>query len=138
VSDDGDFGHRADASDPRYEEAKGAKIQRFARLFDVGVELSGRMLTRAEIRSAGARLTEPAVGRSFLIQTYARDTGAVLTTLSVPLYVEGERYGWLSSAGIPSDCAADLRSRRSGQAACRAAGTWRMCVGSTGSTPRRT
>lgn len=67
-------------------------LTRAARM-DVGVELPGRMLTRAEIRSAGARLTEPAAGRSFLIQTYARDTGAVLTTLSVPLYVEGERYG---------------------------------------------
>jgi methyl-accepting chemotaxis protein len=32
-------------------------------------------------------------GRPFLLQTYARDTGAVLTTLSVPLYVKGERYG---------------------------------------------
>ncbi len=30
---------------------------------------------------------------SFLVQTYARDTGAVLTTLAVPLYVKGERYG---------------------------------------------
>jgi methyl-accepting chemotaxis protein len=29
----------------------------------------------------------------FLMQTYARDTGAVLAVLSVPLYVKGERFG---------------------------------------------
>lgn len=29
----------------------------------------------------------------FLVQTYARDTGAILTVLNVPLYVCGERYG---------------------------------------------
>jgi len=67
-------------------------LTRAARM-EIGVDLPGRMLTRAQIRSAGARLTERAAGRSFLIQTYARDTGAVLTTLSVPLYVKGERYG---------------------------------------------
>ena len=61
---------------------------------ELGVELPGEALTRAQIRSAGARLSQPADGaRPFLLQTYARDTGAVLTTLSVPLYVQGERYG---------------------------------------------
>jgi len=61
---------------------------------ELGVELAGRRLTRSEIRSAGARLNEPAGGDGrFLVQTYARDTGAVLTTLSVPLYVKGQRYG---------------------------------------------
>ena len=61
---------------------------------ELGVELPGEALTRAQIRSAGARLTQPRHGaRPFLVQTYARDTGAVLTTLSVPLYVKGERYG---------------------------------------------
>jgi methyl-accepting chemotaxis protein len=60
----------------------------------LGVELPGRRMTRSEIRSSGARLNEPAGGDNrFLIQTYARDTGAVLTTLSVPLYVKGQRYG---------------------------------------------
>jgi methyl-accepting chemotaxis protein len=61
---------------------------------ELGVELPGKMLTRAEIRAAGGRLAEPQLGnRPFLLQTYARDTGAILTTLSVPLYVHGERYG---------------------------------------------
>jgi methyl-accepting chemotaxis protein len=61
---------------------------------ELGVQLPGEALTRAQIRSAGARLTQPRHdSRPFLLQTYARDTGAVLTTLSVPLYVKGERYG---------------------------------------------
>ncbi len=61
---------------------------------ELGVELPGEALTRTQITAAGARLREPAHDhRSFLLQTYARDTGAVLTTLSVPLYVHGQRYG---------------------------------------------
>jgi methyl-accepting chemotaxis protein len=63
---------------------------------ELGVQLPVEMLTRAQIRSAGARLSRQ-TGRDtdhpFLLQTYARDTGAVLTTLAVPLYVKGERYG---------------------------------------------
>ena len=60
----------------------------------LGVDLPGEILTRAQISAAGAQLREPAGGhRRFLVQTYARDTGAVLTTLSVPLYVHGQRYG---------------------------------------------
>jgi len=61
---------------------------------ELGVELPGEILTRAKISAAGARLTEPAPDhRPFLLQTYARDTGAVLSTLSVPLYVHGQRFG---------------------------------------------
>lgn len=61
---------------------------------EIGVELPGQVLTRAQISAAGARLREPGNDhRPFLLQTYARDTGAVLTTLSVPLYVHGQRYG---------------------------------------------
>jgi methyl-accepting chemotaxis protein len=61
---------------------------------ELGVELPAEVLTRQQIASAGARLTEPEHGeRPFLLTTYARDTGAVLTTLSVPLYVKGQRYG---------------------------------------------
>jgi methyl-accepting chemotaxis protein len=60
----------------------------------LGVDLPGEILTRAQISAAGAQLREPVGGhRRFLVQTYARDTGAVLTTLSVPLYVHGQRYG---------------------------------------------
>ena len=61
---------------------------------ELGVELPGEVLNRHQITAAGAVLAEPDIDRRpFLIQTYARDTGAVLTTLSVPLYVKGTRYG---------------------------------------------
>ena len=70
-----------------------AALTRAARM-ELGVELPQRQLSRAEIARTGARLREPAdAGSTFLLQTYARDTGAVLTTLSVPLYVKGQRFG---------------------------------------------
>lgn len=41
-----------------------------------------------------ANLAEDAEAReAFLVQTYARDTGAIVSVISVPLFVEGERYG---------------------------------------------
>ena len=39
--------------------------------------------------------------RSVLIQSYLRDTGAVLTTLSVPLYVKDQLYGAVSLGWDP-------------------------------------
>jgi methyl-accepting chemotaxis protein len=61
---------------------------------ELGVKLPAEVLTRQQITATRAVLTEPAHdGRPFLLQTYARDTGAVLTTLSVPLYVKGQRFG---------------------------------------------
>jgi methyl-accepting chemotaxis protein len=61
---------------------------------ELGVELPVRVLSRPEIERTRAKLTEPSGGSQvFLLQTYARDTGAVLTTLSVPLYVKGKRFG---------------------------------------------
>ena len=60
----------------------------------LGVELPTRAVTLQEIRAAGAQLAEPPRETlPVLIQTYARDTGAVLSTMSVPLYVKGQRYG---------------------------------------------
>ncbi|NTW87440.1 MAG: hypothetical protein HGB30_14890, partial [Holophagaceae bacterium] len=39
-------------------------------------------------------LGEAKAGREdFLVQTYARDTGAIITVLAVPLHVCGQRYG---------------------------------------------
>ena len=68
-------------------------LTRAARM-ELGVDLPPRKLSRSEFERAGARLAEPADGASgFLIQTYARDTGAVLSTLSVPLFVKGQRFG---------------------------------------------
>jgi methyl-accepting chemotaxis protein len=68
-------------------------LTRAARM-ELGVKLPVEILTRNQMAAAGATLTEPTESsRPFLLQTYARDTGAVLTTLSVPLYVKGQRYG---------------------------------------------
>jgi methyl-accepting chemotaxis protein len=68
---------------------------------ELGVALPAEVLTRAQIRSAGARLRRANADHSFLVQTYARDTGAVLTTLAVPLYVKGERYGCVALGWDP-------------------------------------
>jgi methyl-accepting chemotaxis protein len=60
----------------------------------IGRELPHRVLSRAEMRAAGCDLTAPAGGEHRrLVQTYARDTGAIFTVLSVPVYVHGERWG---------------------------------------------
>ena len=60
----------------------------------LGVDLPDRALSRRELELAGARLREPAgAGAEMLVQTYARDTGTLLSVLSVPLHVHGERYG---------------------------------------------
>ncbi|MGH2926830.1 MAG: methyl-accepting chemotaxis protein, partial [Solirubrobacteraceae bacterium] len=76
-------------------------LTRAARM-ELGVRLPLEQLTRSEIRAAGGRLTEPTRReRPVLIQTYARDTGAVLTTLSVPIYIRGERYGSLALGWDP-------------------------------------
>jgi methyl-accepting chemotaxis protein len=60
------------------------------------------VLTRGEIERPGARLTERSADRTaFLFSTYARDTGAVLTTLSCPLFVKGRRYAAVSLGWDP-------------------------------------
>ncbi|MGO9960102.1 MAG: methyl-accepting chemotaxis protein [Solirubrobacteraceae bacterium] len=70
-----------------------AVLTRAARM-ELGVDLPPTKLTRSELERAGASLAEaPDGASSFLIQTYARDTGAVLSTLSVPLFVKGQRFG---------------------------------------------
>ena len=82
-------------------------LTRAARM-DLGVELPARQLSRSEIERHGARLRETAAAaRSVLLQTYARDTGAVLTTLSVPLFVKGDGSALSRSAGIPNSFATE-------------------------------
>jgi len=77
---------------------------------ELGVELPGEVLTRQQIAAAGAVLSEPERDSwPFLLQTYARDTGAVLTTLSVPLYVKGQRYGCVCLGWDPSSSAVDAQ-----------------------------
>jgi methyl-accepting chemotaxis protein len=59
-----------------------------------GAGLAHRPLSRSELRMAGCDLSEPEGGDDRrLVQTYARDTGTILTVLSVPLYIRGERWG---------------------------------------------
>ena len=68
----------------------------------LGVELPCRPLTRGEIERAGARLAEGDADRgTFLLSSYARDTGAVLTTLSIPLFVKRQRFGAVSLGWDP-------------------------------------
>jgi methyl-accepting chemotaxis protein len=68
-------------------------LARTARM-GLGVELQLRQYTRSEIKTAGGALGEAAQRRQkILIQSYARDTGAILTTLGAPLYVKGQLYG---------------------------------------------
>jgi methyl-accepting chemotaxis protein len=56
-------------------------------------ELPERVDRRA-FREAGCDLAEtPEARAQYLVQTYARDTGAVMNALTVPLYVAGERWG---------------------------------------------
>jgi hypothetical protein len=81
-----------------------------------GRELPHRTLTRSEYRTAGCDLTEPAGGEQRrLVQTYARDTGAIFTVLSVPVYVHGERWG-AAVIGWDPDKSAPERGAASGAA----------------------
>ena len=61
---------------------------------------------REAFRRAGCDLKEsPEARDGFLVQTYARDTGALVTALSIPLFVQGHRYGaallgWTEDGGV--------------------------------------
>ncbi len=59
--------------------------------------LEQRVYRREELRSRRAKLTEDrdSAGQ-VLMQSYARDTGAVVGTISVPLFINGELYGAVS------------------------------------------
>ena len=64
----------------------------------VGLGVCSRQLperaVRSDFTSAGCDLREsPAARDAFLVQTYARDTGAIATALTVPIYVKGQRWG---------------------------------------------
>ena len=79
------------AADPAYRLELQATMSSSA---GIGRDLPHRVLSRAEMRAAGCELTEPEGGEHRrLVQTYARDTGAIFTVLSVPVYVHGERWG---------------------------------------------
>ncbi len=76
-------------------------LTRAARM-ELNVPLPMRAVTRAAIAEAGADLLRPlAPRRTFLLQTYSRDTGAILSALSVPLYVKGHRFGCVTLGWDP-------------------------------------
>jgi methyl-accepting chemotaxis protein len=53
-----------------------------------------RVLVRGARVGLGERVIESPEGRDqYLVQTYARDTGAVITVLTLPIFVKGHRYG---------------------------------------------
>jgi methyl-accepting chemotaxis protein len=52
------------------------------------------MASREDFIRAGCDLRESLQQRSqFLVQTYARDNGEVMTVITVPLFVKGHRWG---------------------------------------------
>lgn len=57
---------------------------------------------RDEFRRVADLDAKPSDSADFLVQTYARDTGAIITVLTVPLHVCGQRYG-VSLLGWSSD-----------------------------------
>ncbi len=67
------------------------------------IQAPQRRLSRDEIERAGGGLHEPSHDGppQFRVATYVRDTGAVLRTLSVPLYVQHQRYGAVAIAWEP-------------------------------------
>ena len=60
-------------------------------------DASGRVPPRSDrtaFRKTGCDLARSAAAQeAFLVQTYARDTGAVVSILTVPLFVQDQRYG---------------------------------------------
>lgn len=69
-------------------------LVRGARVGLRGAESLPDLATRAQLEAAGAGDREPqGAVEEFMVQTYARDTGAILTALHVPIFVEGRRWG---------------------------------------------
>lgn len=50
-------------------------------------------VTRPELRAVASLEQSPEVRDAFLVQTYARDTGAVVTVITTPIHVMGQRWG---------------------------------------------
>ena len=69
-------------------------LVRGARVGLAGADSLPDRATRVQLEAAGAG-DESRQGRpeDFLVQTYARDTGAILTALTAPVFVQGRRWG---------------------------------------------
>jgi len=67
-------------------------------------ELVPKRATRAQFAAAGVDLDrmKPTTERSRIVQSYARDTGEVLTDLAVPLFAGGRRWGALRLSFRPT------------------------------------
>ena len=60
----------------------------------VAAESLGPMVSRRELEQAGAAFGTPAGGDDrFAVTSYVMDSGAAFTTLALPVYVKGERWG---------------------------------------------
>jgi methyl-accepting chemotaxis protein len=88
----------------REKDLVGNRIKRFftdqrvlVRGARVGLDHADRLperATREGFAAAGCNLRErPGDRDRFLVQTYARDTGAIVTVLTVPIFVDGHRWG---------------------------------------------
>jgi len=51
------------------------------------------MLTSKDLQRLGSRTKQPSGPKPYLVQSYPRDTGAIVTCVSVPIYVQGELWG---------------------------------------------
>jgi len=68
---------------------RGARVGLGAR----GAQLPDRA-TRGDFERSGCPLREtPGDADAFMVQTYARDTGAIVTVLTAPVFVKGQRWG---------------------------------------------
>ena len=87
------------------EDVAGNRVKRFfldnnvlVRGSRVGLGAASRTVAqragRADFLGAGCELRETAGARdAFLVQTYARDTGAIATAITTPIFVKGHRWG---------------------------------------------
>ena len=93
-----------DWTDVRDKDLVGNRIKRFFTDQRVLVLGAGVGLPRAaalpnqakreDFVRAGCNFTEtPGAANEFLVQAYARDTGAIVTVLTVPLFVKHQRWG---------------------------------------------
>lgn len=65
--------------------------------YGIGVEISGNVVTRQDLKRLGCRLDEPPPGDPrrdiFLMEPWAWDSGEVSILLMVPVYIKGHRFG---------------------------------------------
>jgi len=83
-----------------FEDAVGLRCGRVGL---TGAEAVPKRATAETFRAAGVDLRRPAGSRPFVLQTYARDTGAVLNDFSCAIYVRGRHWGGVRFAYDPKN-----------------------------------